>query len=160
MDISQIEFKLPLGYRSPDGQVHRDGILRGPTVADTIKLDSDPRFQKLAGCKLQLTNPVSQIEADCLITNAMALYFSLTITSLGTLTNIDYGILQKFWQEDIKYLIRIKSKLERKVKQYMKDNGYPFDEYSDEEPLPPGLQEALIEQLQRSSGDSSVPSLS
>jgi hypothetical protein len=145
MDITQIEFKLPIGYTAPDQTLHREGILMLPTVEDTIKLNTDDRFQKLAACKLQVTNPVAQIEADNLMTNAMALYFSFTVSKLGDLEAIGLGVMQKLYKEDLQYLMRMKAKLERNVQAYMKEAGYPFDEYSDEEPYPPGLEAALKE---------------
>lgn len=42
---TEYEFQLPLGYADPEGNLHRDGVMRLATAADEILPLKDPRVQ-------------------------------------------------------------------------------------------------------------------
>ena len=42
---TEYEFTLPRGYKDPQGELHRDGVMRLATAADEILPLKDPRVQ-------------------------------------------------------------------------------------------------------------------
>jgi hypothetical protein len=79
------EFSLPRGYVDPDGNLHRDGIMRLATAADEILPLKDPRVQ---------ANPAYLV----------VILFSRVISRLGTLESINPKIVEGLFSVDLQYL--------------------------------------------------------
>jgi len=95
MDISmrpgfqtEIEFELPKGYVDDDGNLHRHGTMRLATAADEILPLRDPRVQ--------------QNEAYLAV-----IVLSRVITTLGSLSDIHPGVIEKLYASDMAYLQRL-----------------------------------------------------
>jgi hypothetical protein len=82
---TEFEFRLPMGYVDGDGNIHRDGIMRLATAMDEIAPMRDPR--------------VKANEAYLTV-----ILLSRVISRLGTLRQINPGIIENLFSADLMYL--------------------------------------------------------
>jgi hypothetical protein len=82
---TEFEFALPRGYMDPAGNVHKTGIMRLATAADEILPLRDPRV---------LMNQ----------SYLVIVLLSRVITRLGSLRDIDTGIVETLFSADLAYL--------------------------------------------------------
>jgi len=82
---TEFEFTLPKGYIDSEGNVHRDGVMRLATAIDEIAPMRDPR--------------VKANEAYLTI-----ILLSRVITRLGTLRQINPGVIENLFSADLAYL--------------------------------------------------------
>ncbi|MFZ2498192.1 phage tail assembly protein [Methanosarcina sp.] len=82
---TEFEFTLPLGYVDPDGNLHREGVMRLSTAADEILPLKDSRVQ---------SNPAYLI----------VILFSRVVTRLGNLPQINPKIIEGLYSADFAYL--------------------------------------------------------
>ncbi len=82
---TEFPFTLPRGYVDPEGNVHREGIMRLATAMDEISPMRDPR--------------VKANEAYLTI-----LLLSRVITQLGTVRQINTGVIESLFAADLSYL--------------------------------------------------------
>jgi hypothetical protein len=82
---TEFEFTLPKGFVDHDGNVHRDGVMRLATAMDEIVPLRDAR--------------VKQNEAYLSI-----MILSRVITRLGTLSDINTGVIERMFTADLNYL--------------------------------------------------------
>jgi hypothetical protein len=82
---TEYEFTMPKGYADQDGTLHKNGIMRLATAADEIIPLKDPRVQR---------NPAY----------LSILVLSKVITKMGSLDNINPGIIEKLFVADLNYL--------------------------------------------------------
>lgn len=85
MLITEYEFELPKGYVDPEGTLHRKGTMRLATAADEILPMKDPRVQNLPAYLI-------------------VILLSRVITKLGAVPQINPGIIEKLFSEDLSYL--------------------------------------------------------
>jgi hypothetical protein len=83
--ITEIEFELPKGYVDRDGDLHRSGVMRLATAADEIYPLKDPRVR---GWPAYL----------------IVILLARVITRLGRLTDINPGVIEALFAEDLAYL--------------------------------------------------------
>lgn len=83
--VVEHDFVLPKGYVGEDGTLHRDGTMRLATAADEILLLQDPRVQKLPAYLI-------------------VLLLSRVVTRLGTLPEVNAGVVEGVFAEDLAYL--------------------------------------------------------
>jgi hypothetical protein len=88
---TEIEFELPKGYVDESGELHRRGTMRLATAADEILPLRDPRVQ--------------QNEAYLAV-----IVLARVITQLGTLTDINTGVIENMYASDLGYLQRLYEK--------------------------------------------------
>ena len=81
----EYEFTLPRGYADKEGTLHKKGVMRLATAADEILPLKDPRVQ---------TNPAY----------LTIILLSRVVTKLGTLTDINPGVIEAIFVEDLNYL--------------------------------------------------------
>ncbi len=82
---TEFEFTLPRGYIDKDGNLHRQGTMRLATAMDEIAPQRDPRV------------------------NANQAYLAIillarVITKLGSLPDVNTGIIEKLFSADFAYL--------------------------------------------------------
>ena len=82
---TEVEFRLPRGYVTPDGNVHREGTMRLATAGDEILPLRDPRVQ---------SNPA---------------YLSLIVLSrvvkrLGSVPEVTPKVIENLYAADLAYL--------------------------------------------------------
>ncbi len=82
---TEFEFTLPRGYVDKDGTLHRKGVMRLATAIDEIAPLRDPR--------------VRQNQAYLTI-----ILLSRVITRLGTLSDVNPGIVEGMFSADLAYL--------------------------------------------------------
>lgn len=82
---TEFSFMLPRGYIDPEGNIHREGTMRLATAMDEIVPMRDPR--------------VKANEAYLSV-----LLLSRVITRLGTLRQINTGVIESLFASDINYL--------------------------------------------------------
>lgn len=82
---TQYEFDLPKGYVDSAGEVHRHGVMRLATAADEILPMRDPRVVQNPG---YLT----------------IILLSRVIVSLGSVSNIDPRVVERFYSADLAFL--------------------------------------------------------
>jgi hypothetical protein len=82
---TEFAFTLPVGYRDDGGAVHRDGVMRLATARDEILPLRDPRVQ----------------DNEAYLT---VILLSRVITSLGTLTAINPGVVEGMYAADLAML--------------------------------------------------------
>ena len=82
---TEFEFSLPRGYLDGSGTVHKVGTMRLATAADEIYPLNDPR--------------VTSNQAYLVI-----LLLSRVITKLGTLRQVDTGVIESLFSADLAYL--------------------------------------------------------
>ncbi|WP_212735241.1 hypothetical protein [Herbidospora galbida] len=79
------EFRLPLGYLDADGTLHRDGVMRLATAADEILPMKDPRVRALP-------------------TYLIVILLARVVVRLGTLPQVDPGVVEGLFSQDLTYL--------------------------------------------------------
>jgi hypothetical protein len=82
---TEFSFTLPLGYVDPDGNRHREGVMRLATAADEIAPLKDPRVQ---------ANPAYLV----------VIVLARVITSLGSLSDLNPRIIEGLFASDLAYL--------------------------------------------------------
>ena len=82
---TEFEFELPKGYVDPNGEIHKQGIMRLATAADEILPLRDPRVQQNSG---YLT----------------IILLSRVVTKLGTLSAINTRVIENLFTMDLAYL--------------------------------------------------------
>ena len=82
---TEFAFELPLGLVDPEGNLHKDGVMRLATAFDEIALLKDPRVQ---------ANPAY----------ALVILLSRVITSLGTIQHINPKMIEGLFAADLAYL--------------------------------------------------------
>src|SRR5678815_616696 len=82
---TEIEFRLPRGYVAPDGDVHKDGVMRLATAADEILPLKDPRVQ---------ANPAYLV----------VIVLSRVVTTLGSLVDVNPKVVEGLFASDLAYL--------------------------------------------------------
>ena len=82
---TEFEFELPLGYVDKAGNLHKKGTMRLATAIDEITVLDDMR--------------VKDNEAYLVI-----VLLARVITSLGTLTSINTGVIENLFAGDLTYL--------------------------------------------------------
>jgi hypothetical protein len=82
---TEFEFTLPRGYVDSDGTLHKKGKMRLATAMDEIAPMRDPR--------------VRANQAYLVI-----ILLARVITQIGTIDNIDTGIVENFFSADLAYL--------------------------------------------------------
>jgi hypothetical protein len=85
MLITEHEFELPKGYVDKAGTLHRAGAMRLATAADEILPMRDPRVQNLPAYLI-------------------VILLSRVIVRLGTLPQINPGIIEGIFSEDLAFL--------------------------------------------------------
>jgi hypothetical protein len=82
---TEFEFELPLGYVDKEGNLHKNGTMRLATAMDEIVPMNDLRVQAN--------------QAYLIIT-----LLARVITSLGSLTHINTGVIENLFAADLAYL--------------------------------------------------------
>jgi hypothetical protein len=82
---TEFSFTLPIGYRDDRGEMHREGVMRLATARDEIMPLRDPRVQ----------------DNEAYLT---VILLSRVITSLGTLTSINPGVVEGMYAADLAML--------------------------------------------------------
>ncbi len=82
---TEFEFHLPKGYVDQEGSVHREGTMRLATAMDEIVPLRDPRVK---GNEAYLS----------------IMILSRVITSLGTLSDVNTGVIERMFTADLAYL--------------------------------------------------------
>jgi hypothetical protein len=85
---TEIEFELPKGYVDESGTLHRRGTMRLATAADEILPLRDPRVQ--------------QNDAYLAV-----IVLARVITRLGTLSDINTGVIEGLYASDLAHLQRL-----------------------------------------------------
>lgn len=85
MLITEHEFELPKGYIDKAGTLHRTGAMRLATAADEILPMRDPRVQNLPAYLI-------------------VILLSRVIVRLGTLPQINPGVIEGVFSEDLVFL--------------------------------------------------------
>jgi len=89
---TEIDFSLPKGYVDPAGNLHRKGVMRLATAADEILPRRDPRVD---GNEAYLS----------------VIVLARVVVKLGTLTDIDTGIIEGLFASDFDYLQQLYERL-------------------------------------------------
>ena len=89
---TEFPFELPYGYVDGDGVVHKAGVMRLATARDEILPLRDPRVQ--------------QNEAYLTV-----IVLARVVVRLGTLTDIDTGVVEGLYASDLAYLQRLYEEL-------------------------------------------------
>ncbi len=82
---TEFQFTLPRGYVDRDGNLHRQGVMRLATAMDEIAPQRDPR---VAGNQAYLA----------------VILLARVITKLGSLPDVNTGIIEKLFSADFAYL--------------------------------------------------------
>jgi hypothetical protein len=82
---TEFPFKLPRGYVDPEGNLHREGVMRLATAYDEIAPIKDPRVQANAGYLI-------------------IILLSRVITRLGSLEQINPKTIESLFAADLSYL--------------------------------------------------------
>lgn len=82
---TEFEFTLPRGYVDPNGNLHRQGVMRLATAMDEIEPLRDPRVR---GNQAYL----------------VIILLSRVVVKLGTLTAIDTAVIENLFAADLAYL--------------------------------------------------------
>ena len=83
--VTELEFELPKGYVDAEGNLHRSGVMRLATAADEIYPLKDPRVRNWPAYLI-------------------IILLSRVVTRLGGLTDINPGIIEGLFSEDLAYL--------------------------------------------------------
>jgi hypothetical protein len=83
--IVEHPFQLPKGYIDREGTLHRDGVMRLATAADEILPMKDPRVQGLPAYLI-------------------IILLSRVVVRLGTLSQVDPGVIENLFAEDLTFL--------------------------------------------------------
>jgi hypothetical protein len=92
MLTTEVEFSLPCGYVDSEGVLHKEGVMRLATAGDEILPAKDPRVLK---------NPAYLV----------VIVLSRVITRLGTLREINPGIIEVLYAKDVAYLQELYNQL-------------------------------------------------
>jgi hypothetical protein len=92
MLITEHEFELPQGYVDSAGTLHRNGIMRLATGADEILPMKDPRVQNLPAYLI-------------------VILLSRVIIRLGTVPQINPGVIENLFSEDLAFLQRMYNRI-------------------------------------------------
>jgi hypothetical protein len=82
---TECPFELPKGYVDPEGQLHARGVMRLATAADEIYPMKDPRVQDLPAYLI-------------------VVLLARVVTKLGTLPQVDPGVIEGLFAEDLTFL--------------------------------------------------------
>lgn len=82
---TEFPFSLPCGYVDPEGNLHREGVMRMATAYDEIAPLKDPRVQANPGY-------------------LVLILLSRVITRLGTLDQINPKVIENLYAADLAYL--------------------------------------------------------
>jgi len=82
---TEFPFTLPMGYVDPDGNLHKEGVMRLATAFDEIAPLKDPRVHN---------NPAY----------LLIILLSRVITRLGTLEQINPKVIEGLFAADLAYL--------------------------------------------------------
>lgn len=82
---TEVKFTLPKGYLDEHGTLHKEGVMRLATAGDEILPMRDPRVQ---------SNPAY----------LTVIVLARVITKLGSLTDLNTGVIEKLYAEDLSYL--------------------------------------------------------
>lgn len=91
---TEFEFVLPKGYIDPQGNIHKDGIMRLATAADEIHPLKDPRVQ---------SNPAY----------LAVILFSRVVTRLGAINEINPKVIENLFASDLAYLQEFYNRINR-----------------------------------------------
>lgn len=83
--LTEFPFTLPQGYADPEGNVHREGMMRLATACDEVAPIQDPRLQ---------TNPGYSV----------IILLSRVIVRLGTMQQINPKVIENLSSVDLVYL--------------------------------------------------------
>lgn len=87
MFITEHEFELPKGYVDAEGNLHRCGVMRLATAADEILPLKDPRVRDFPAYLI-------------------VILLARVVIRLGTLRDINPGVIEGLFTEDLSYLQR------------------------------------------------------
>jgi hypothetical protein len=82
---TELEFELPKGYIDAEGNLHRSGVMRLATAADEIYPLKDPRVRNWPAYLI-------------------VILLSRVVIRLGNLTDINPGIIEGLFSEDLAHL--------------------------------------------------------
>ncbi|WP_292365382.1 MULTISPECIES: hypothetical protein [unclassified Methanoculleus] len=82
---TEFSFTLPRGYLDPDGDLHREEVMRLATAADEILPMKDPRVQ---------ANPAY----------LTAILLSRVVTKLGRIESVNTRVIENLFASDLAYL--------------------------------------------------------
>src|SRR5512133_3047975 len=85
MLVTEFQFELPRGYVDGEGTLHRQGVMRLATAADEIYPLKDPRVQNWPAYLI-------------------VILLARVVTRLGTLREINPGVIEGLFSEDLAYL--------------------------------------------------------
>lgn len=85
MFVTEHEFELPKGYVDAEGNLHRSGVMRLATAADEILPMKDPRVREFSPYLI-------------------VILLSRVVTRLGTLREINPGVIEGLFTEDLAFL--------------------------------------------------------
>jgi hypothetical protein len=85
MFTTEYPFTLPKGYVDSEGTLHREGVMRLATAADEIYPMRDPRVQSWPAYLI-------------------VILLARVVTRLGSLRQIDPGVIEGLFSEDLAYL--------------------------------------------------------
>ncbi len=85
MLVTEFEFELPKGYVDAQGNLHRKGLMRLATAADELYPLKDPRVQNWPAYLI-------------------VILLARVVTKLGTLREINPGIIEGLFSEDLAFL--------------------------------------------------------
>src|SRR5262245_9627558 len=91
---TEYEFRLPMGYLEPDGNLHRDGVMRLATAADEILPLKDPRVQS----------------NEAYLT---VLLLSRVVTRLGSLAVMNPKVIEGLFAADLAFLQEFYNRINR-----------------------------------------------
>jgi hypothetical protein len=82
---TEVDFELPKGFVDAEGSLHRRGVMRLATAADEIYPLKDPRVQNWPAYLI-------------------VLLLARVVTRLGTLREINPGVIEGLFSEDLAHL--------------------------------------------------------
>ena len=85
MLVTEEEFELPLGYREPDGTLHRSGVMRLATAADEILPMRDPRVRNLPAYLI-------------------VILLSRVVLRIGTVREVTPAVIEGLFSQDLAFL--------------------------------------------------------
>jgi len=91
---TEFPFSLPRGYADPEGNLHRDGVMRLATAFDEIAPLKDPRVQANPGY-------------------LVIILLARVVTRLGTLEHINPKVIEGLYAIDLAYLQEFYNQINR-----------------------------------------------
>jgi hypothetical protein len=82
---TEFTFTLPKGYVDPDGNLHREGVMRLATARDEIAPLQDPRVQRNSAY-------------------LVVILLSRVVTKLGGLADVNPGVIENIFSADLAHL--------------------------------------------------------